>query len=487
MKHTLVIFILLFSLNISASQRLNVRDFGAVGDGITKDTKAFQEAITQGAKDKRIVYIPEGEYYIGPLKLFSNTSIELSDFAVIKGSTDTIDYKCSATGKKLALLNADGANHIRISGRGIIEGNGDAPQFKTFNGDKRDHRPNLLVFNESSDIEIRDLTMKNSAAWMQHYYMCKGLRLFNLTVYNHVNMNNDGIDIDNCYDVVVSGCIVDSDDDAFCLKSTDNEGICQNITLTNCILASNCNAIKLGTESLGGFKQIAISNVSIKKTSARSFGGRDHGLGGIVLDLVDGGEMNGVTISNITMTGVVSPLFIRLGNRGRKVKNMKESLPAGVIRNIRISDVTAIVEPSTHCAVITGIPGHYIENLQLSNIQFYYEGGGKLSGKIDTGKIPELEANYPEATMFGSTLPVFGLFVRHVNGMQINGVSIWVDKADNRCSLLFDDAHNVQANNLMVNSKTNEYIGIYSTRSENCSFENLIHIKNPKRKILKVK
>ena len=243
MKQTLVLIILLFSLNISANQRLDVRDFGAVGDGITKDTKAFQEAITQGAKEKRVVYIPGGEFYIGPLILFSNTSIELSDFAVIKGSTDTIDYKCTVTGKKLALLNADRANHIRISGRGIIEGNGDAPQFKTYNGDKRDRRPNLLVFNESSDIEIRDLTMKNSAAWMQHYYMCKGLRLFNLTIYNHVNMNNDGIDIDNCYDVVVSGCIVDSDDDAFCLKSTDNEGICQNITLTNCILASEPNSI----------------------------------------------------------------------------------------------------------------------------------------------------------------------------------------------------------------------------------------------------
>ncbi len=487
MKQILVFFILFFSFNISANQRVNVRDFGAVGDGITKDTKAFQEAITQGAKDKRIVYIPEGEYYIGPLKLFSNTSIELSDFAVIKGSADTIDYKCAVTGKKLALLNADGANHIRISGHGIVEGNGGAPQFKTFNGDKRDHRPNLLAFNESSDIEIRDLTMRNSAAWMQHYYMCKGVRLFNLTVYNHVNMNNDGIDIDNCNEVLVSGCIVDSDDDAFCLKSTDNEGICQNIILTNCILASNCNAIKLGTESLGGFKQIAISNVSVKKTTARSFWGRDHGLGGIVLDLVDGGEMDGVTISSITMTGVVSPLFIRLGNRGRKVKNMKESLPAGVIRNIRISDVTAIVEPSTHCAVITGIPGHCIENIQLSNIQFYYEGGGKLSEKIETRKIPELEENYPEATMFGSALPVFGLFVRHVNGMQINGVSIWVNKPDNRYSLLFDDAHYVQVNNLMVNSKTNEYFGIYTSRSQNCSFENLMFIKNPKQEIINVK
>jgi polygalacturonase len=73
MKQTLVLIILLFSLNISANQRLDVRDFGAVGDGITKDTKAFQEAITQGAKEKRVVYIPGGEFYIGPLILFSNT------------------------------------------------------------------------------------------------------------------------------------------------------------------------------------------------------------------------------------------------------------------------------------------------------------------------------------------------------------------------------------------------------------------------------
>ena len=89
--------------------------------------------------------------------------------------------------------------------------------------------------------------------------------------------------------------------------------------------------------------------------------------------------------------------------------------------------------------------------------------------------------------MFGSALPVFGLFVRHVNGMQINGLSMWVDKADNRCSLLFDDAHYVQVNNLTVNSKTKGSIGIYASGSENCSFKNLMFIKNPKRKILKVR
>jgi polygalacturonase len=486
MKLFLAFLMLLLHGWLCAEEKLNIRDFGAKGDGITYDTEAIQKAIDLGAKTRQIIFFPRGEYYIGPIYLQSNTIIELSDFAIIKGSMDTIDYRRNESGKKPALINAEKARNIRICGHGIVDGNGGAPQFRTFNGDKRDHRPKLILFSECEEVVIEEISLRNSGSWMQHYYWCKNLRLANMNIYNHVNMNNDGMDIDNCTDVIVSGCMIDSDDDALCLKSTDNKGICQNINVTNCILASNCNAIKLGTESLGGFKQINIANCIIKNTSAPSFWGRNHGLGGIVLDLVDGGEMNGISISGINMTGIVSPFFIRLGDRGRKVKEMKESQPAGKIRNVMISDITATLIPSTFQAVLSGIPDHRIENVILSNIQLIYHGGGSYSGEIKTEEIPESIKDYPEATMFGRNLPVFGLMARHINNLQVNGLTIKVTNPDNRCAILLDDASNIMISNLIVDTKNNSKIGIYTCRSNNCNFENLFYINKP-MKLIKTK
>lgn len=484
MKIILTLTILLLCGRPHTDEKLNIRDFGAKGDGKTPDTEAIQKAIDLGAKTRQIVFFPSGEYHIGPIYLRSNTIIELSDFAIIKGSIDTIDYRRRESGERQALINAEKARNIRISGYGTIDGNGGAPQFQTFNGDNKDHRPKLLSFSECEEVVIDGISLRNSASWMQHYYMCNNLRLANINIYNHVNMNNDGIDIDNCTDVIISGCIVDSDDDALCLKSTDNKGICQNITVTNCILASNCNAIKLGTESLGGFKQINISNCVIKNTSAPSFWGRNHGLGGIVLDLVDGGEMNGVIITGINMAGIVSPFFIRLGDRGRKVKDMKESQPSGKIKNIMISDITATLISSTFQAVLSGIPDHRIENVILSNIQLIYNGGGSYSGEIKTEEIPELIKDYPEATMFGRNLPVFGLMARHINNLQVYALTIKVTNPDNRCAILLDDASNIMISNLIVDTKNKSKFGIYTSRSDNCNFENLQFINKPKKSVI---
>jgi hypothetical protein len=234
---------------------------------------------------------------------------------------------------------------------------------------------------------------------------------------------------------------------------------------------------------LGGFKQINISNCVIKNTSAPSFWGRNHGLGGIVLDLVDGGEMNGVSISGINMTGIVSPIFIRLGDRGRKVKEMKESQPAGKIQNIMISDITATLISSAFQAVLSGIPDHNIENVILSNIQLIYHGGGSYSGEIKTEEIPELITDYPEATMFGKNLPVFGLMARHINNLQVNGLTIKVTYPDSRCAILLDDASNIRISNLIVDTKNKSKFGIYTNQSENCNFDNLLFLNNPQKRV----
>jgi polygalacturonase len=474
MKYILVITFLLLSLSISANQQLNVRDFGAVGDGKSNDTFAIQKAIDSGSESKKIVFFPEGEFKIGPVFLHSNSVLELSDFAVLKGSTDTIDYKSVKTGLKLALINAGNEANIRIYGHGKIDGNGGAVQFKTFNGDRRNHRPNLISFSNCTNVTVSGITLVNSACWMQHYYKCQNLRIENVNVFNHVNMNNDGLDIDNCADVIIAGCRIDADDDALCLKSTDNTAVCSNVTVSNCILASNCNAIKLGTESLGGFKQVNISDCVVKRASEPSFWGRHYGLGAIVLDLVDGGIIEGISVSEINISGFVSPFFIRLGDRGRIVKGMTKPQPAGKIENIIISGVTANLDSSAYQAVVSGIPAHCIENVRLSDIQLIYGGGNDGNASIKTDEIPELIKDYPEAIMFGRKLPVFGLMVRHTQNLHISNFSVKTRNPDGRFAILLNDADFTNISNLMVINFKENKTGIYVLSSQSCQFENLV-------------
>lgn len=124
-------------------------------------------------------------------------------------------------------------------------------------------RPHLIRFICSRNITVKDITLKNSGCWMQHYLACDNVYLRGLKIFNRDNYNNDAVDLDGCHEVVVSDIISDTDDDGITLKSTSPR-LCENIVINNCIVSSHCNAIKLGTETTGGFKNINISNCVVK-------------------------------------------------------------------------------------------------------------------------------------------------------------------------------------------------------------------------------
>ena len=145
----------------------------------------------------------------------------------------------------------------------------------------------------------------------------------------------DGIDPDNCRNVVISNCIVESADDAICPKSSPALGklsFCANITVSNCLLATNCNCFKIGTETSGDFRNITVTNCTMYPLGY----GRPPS-SGIAIESVDGSNIDGITISNISMQGIDCPIFIRLGNRGRA----QEIPTPGSISNISISNVVA--------------------------------------------------------------------------------------------------------------------------------------------------
>jgi len=200
----------------------------------------------------------------------------------------------------------------------------------------------------------------------------------------------------------------------------------------------------MGTESGGGFVDIAVSKCRVfSPRKSKKFYGRQRGLAGIALEIVDGGRLENVTVTDVDIEGVSVPIFLRLGNRARPyVKGAKPGV--GTFRNVRLTNITARGTSRIGCS-ITGLPGHPIENVALENIRLGFEGGGTREGA--SRAIPEREKSYPESTMFG-TLPAWGFYCRHVRGLTFTKLELRTTQPDLRHALVFDDVHDLTLDGL---------------------------------------
>ena len=261
--------------------------------------------------------------------------------------------------------------------------------------------------------------------WVQHFLACENVNIDGISVDSRRDfVNNDGIDIDGCTNVRVSNSEIISGDDAIVLKSTFNQP-CKNIVVTNCVISSNCNGFKLGTETNGGFENITFSNSVIYDTK----------LGGIALELVDGGTLDKVSVSNITMNNVGTAIFIRLGNRARPFIEKTEKPGVGRLSNVFISNIQATNVGKTGCS-ITGLPGYPVKNILLSNIRLMFEGGG--TKEFVNREIAEIPEQYPEFRMFG-TLPAYGFYCRHAENLVFKDVEVGFTIPDARPAIVCDD------------------------------------------------
>ncbi len=438
MKRT-VLTIFLIGMLCAASQAkdYDIVDFGAKSDTTILSTAAIQQAIDQcsAAGGGRVV-VPAGMYKTGTLVLRSHVDLHLETGATLFGSTRLADYRPMKTdyvslrtwGETVQLIFADRVQHVSISGHGTIDGRGAAFKKLSWN-DEGITRPHLLRFVQSQDISIADVTLRNSGCWMQHYLACDRLQIRGIKVFNRNNYNNDALDLDGCHDVVVSDMLADSDDDAITLKSTSPR-LCENIVIHDCIVSSHCNAIKLGTETNGGFRNINISNCVVKPSADQStqfFGDPSkRGTSVISLEIVDGGILENVHVSNIVAEGTESPIFIRLGNRARGYAKDVPVERVGTIRGVHLTGITVNGAGRTGSS-ITGLPGHPVEDVWLSDITIRQQGG---SGAVDV-PADEKEADYPEATMWG-VLPAKGFFVRHARNINFRNIIVTTDQPDAR-------------------------------------------------------
>jgi len=435
---------------------LNIKIFGAVGDGITLDSKAINKTIDSAVNaGGGTVYFPAGNYLCGSIHLKSNISLFLDQGATIIAAPiieengydeeeASISVKYQDSGHSHwhnSLIWGVDLHDISILGPGMIYGKG---LYKDWvKGSKQNANKAISLYR------CRNVIMKDITIYHGGWFAILATGVDNLTIDNlKIDTNRDGMDIDCCRNVHISNCSVNSPyDDGICLKSTFALGFAratENVTISNCLVSGfdegsfldgtftrhekegfgdpyPTGRIKFGTESNGGFKNITITNCTFDYCR------------GFALETVDGGLLEDVTITNITMRDICnSPIFLRLGARMRGQENMQ----VGELRRINISNIIAYNVDPAHGIIITGIPGHNIKDVELSNIKIYYKGGG--TKEQASAVVPLLEKSYPEPGMFG-VIPSYGLYIRYAQNMKLNNIEVSFMSEDKRPAIILDN------------------------------------------------
>jgi polygalacturonase len=497
----------------------NVRAYGATGDGKTLDTDAINRAIDAAAAGGGgTVEVPAGTYLCFSIRLKSHVTLHLdagSRIVAAKAAPGFGDYdeaEPNPWGDKFqyqdfghshfhnSLIWGEDLEDVAITGPGQIFGQGLSrangsrpgrpgassvgPNGTPTPGDTADPAAKSAALplslpkpdrggNKSIALKnCRNVTLSGFSILQGGWFGLLASGVDNFRIENvTVDTNRDGFDIDSCRNLRISGCCVNSlNDDAIVLKSTYVSGALhptENVVITGCEVSGYdpgsfldgtfrhaiaaavdrdgpTGRIKIGTESNGDFRNITITNCVFDRSR------------GLALETVDGGTIEGVTVSNLAMRNVSNAaIFLRIGNRARG----PAGTPVGAIRHVSISHVTAVDVDARYPIIIAGLPGHPIEDLQLSDIHvvsrgglslaeaaaqpptlvntFFLRGPG-LAGPRDAFQPPEQEKGYPEPSMFG-LLPAYGAYVRHARDVFFRDVELAVAQPDTRPGIVLDD------------------------------------------------
>ena len=471
----LAVLITVLSVFYANAQTYNIIDFGAKTDTTFLNTKAIQAAIDKcfGMGGGEVI-VPAGKFFTGTIFLKSNVYLNLTAGAILQGSYNPTDYPEHniLAAKKFstiihnglflvfmkALVIADKAENMGIIGQGTLKGAGEGQAFQL--GLNKDGKPKNIFFIGCKNVVLKGIKIFNSASITVAISDCENVNIDGIYLRSLVNWNCDGLDID-AREVTISNCIIDSEDDALCFKSEYLGKFCENITVTNCVLSSLCNGIKIGTGSRTGFRNITVNNCVVKKSS---FNGYRHWKmppsivfnpeiqsvnTGIGILGVDGGLVENISFTNIIMTDVLSPFFIRIGKRFLN----PEGKPS-VMRNINIQNVRA-ESRSIIPSIIAGLEESPVEEVRISNIQIFNPiVVSKDSLKTFPSIIPEDLKGYPENRLtFGIKLPSSVFYVRHAKGITINDVSVKYSESEARPAVFVDDTKGITLKNVFINAK----------------------------------
>ena len=370
----------------------NVRTFGAVGDGLIKDTEAIQRAIDCGGK----IYFPPGTYLTGTLYLPSNCELELSAGAIIVGSPDREDYNAAdfcSQNRASVVEKASGAHlivaleveNISIRGCGRIEGNraaffdpGKFASREEFTG----WRPSqMLFFCECKNVLIENITLTNSPYWSCFIHGCTDVIIRGVKIDNQPReaWNGDGIDIDCSRRVCVSDCIIRTSDDCITVRASGferlkncPEGICENVVISNCVLLNGHCGVRFGVGT-GIIRNCTVSNVCIRDTWY-GLGLHTTYLPKIFPSGAPGCDIYNILFDNISIDDCGTPFYIMSNCFRPPLQRSDKSISGIMFRGIRAKGVG-------NCLIQGNIEPN-ISDIMFVDVTLELSGGEKIIDDI---------------------------------------------------------------------------------------------------------
>jgi polygalacturonase len=449
----------LFSLLLSAKE-YNIAKYGAVNDGKTINTIAVQKAIDDCNKNGggTVMVDGGGVYVIGTIFLKSNITLHIDNGTTLQGSTNQNDYPekgvykvmyARETTKDRCLIYAENATSFAIEGHGTIDGNGHLKYFpkKKVKG-KSFQRPMLLRLKDCSNISMRDIHLINPASWTSAWLYCNNITIDGITIVSRANGNGDGLDFDGCQNVRVSNSNFNNSDDCICLQASLPEKPCRNVTVTNCNFTTKWGGMRIGLLSRGNIEYVTVSNCTF----------RDIQDSGLKIQQNEGGEMSHMTFSNLVMENVPRPIFMTFCQQTASVDTPKGTYePLKRMHNMKFDNI--IVDNSKgdkdSAFFLTGIPGHEIEDISITNVDFIVSGGGSQedANKLDVKEYTlENMKRWPEFFTVGA-LPSYGIYARHINGLNLENISIKTNSDDKRLPVILNQVKNATSRNIRANGK----------------------------------
>jgi Glycosyl hydrolases family 28 len=490
----------------AGGKKYYITDYGAVNDGTTINTKAIQKAIDDAhEKNGGIVVFTKGKFLSGSLILKTGVELFFEEGSMLLGSTDPDDYikldienapvsPKTDDNSRLALVLAYQAKNISITGKGIIDGRGRElalvldslhligkridPRYS--NRLSETVRPKIINFMACENVRISGITIQNSSCWVQTYELCRNLVIDSIKVISRAYWNNDGMDITDCKNARITNCDINAADDGICLKSYYTGYYNDSIYISNCKIRSSASAIKFGTASIGGFKNVVIENIKIKDTYRSA----------VAIECVDGGFIENINVSGIVAENTGNAIFIRLGHRSGKSPGYIKNI---VLKNFKIQvsfgrpDIDYDMRgPELNFfhnqfpVVISGIPGHDVENISLENIAISYPGrASKGMAYIPLWRmdmVPEAIRDYPEYTMFGE-LPSWGYYIRHASGIKMKDIRLNLTDDDFRPAMIFADVKKLSMEKIEIPGKKKDQIILKYTKDAHFDQGTGLHIK----------
>ena len=445
----------------------NVKDFGAIADGVTLNSAAVQKAIDEcAAQGGGTVLFEGGDFVLSTVFLKSNVTVRIEKNTRILGALSFYDY---APQEKIDYPAYQDQSHTYFDcsmfvGRDCeniaIVGEGDIDMRSVWDEDNvRDivHRgPKCIALKNCKNVEVSGLGIFHVTDLAVYFAGCENVDIHGLRMIVYI----DGVSPDNSKNVRIYDCDIEAGDDAIVFKSSytlNKIDFCKDIKVWNCRIRSRCNAVKFGTETNGGFYDIDIRDIDI----------RDVRITALCVESVDGAIVDGINFENIRIRNAGTAFFVHVGKRMRG----PEGREIGHIRNVKFENIVA----DGPYVPFTIIPCYYpmfqnkdyiqyhwdfrsehktgaqctsnacglsespLENITFKNIKLIVPGGVTEWNPV----VPDIAPPYPEVYVYGKILPAKGIFFRHINGLSLENFTVESYKPDGREAFVFEDVENL--------------------------------------------